>query len=107
MNKNLLLITNLYPPQELGGYGRCMADFAWGLIRLGHHIEVLSADAFAAFEEAGMSNEDEIKSIGKQFRNTILSLGGSKPPKDVFEAFRGREARSDALIRHSGLISKD
>lgn len=41
----LLLITNLYPPQELGGYGRCMADFAWGLKQLGHQIQVLSSHA--------------------------------------------------------------
>ena len=40
----LLLITNLYPPQELGGYGRSMADFAWGLIQRGHQVTVLSAD---------------------------------------------------------------
>ena len=38
----LLLITNLYPPQELGGYGRCMADFAWGLQQRGHTIQVLT-----------------------------------------------------------------
>ena len=41
----LLLITNLYPPQELGGYGRCMADFAWGLQQRGHAIQVLTSDA--------------------------------------------------------------
>ena len=41
----LLILTNLYPPQELGGYGRCMADFAWGLQQLGHQIQVLSSDA--------------------------------------------------------------
>ena len=41
----LLLITNLYPPQELGGYGRCMADFAWGLQKRGHTLQVLSSDA--------------------------------------------------------------
>ena len=41
----LLLITNLYPPQELGGYGRCMADFAWGLQQRGHTLQVLSSDA--------------------------------------------------------------
>lgn len=41
----LLLITNLYPPQELGGYGRSMADFAWGLQQRGHRIQVLSSDA--------------------------------------------------------------
>lgn len=42
---DLLVITNLYPPQELGGYGRAMADFVWGLQARGHHIQVLSADA--------------------------------------------------------------
>lgn len=41
----LLLVTNLYPPQELGGYGRCMADFVWGLQQLGHRVVVLSSDA--------------------------------------------------------------
>ena len=40
----LLLVTNLYPPQELGGYGRSMADFAWGLMQRGHHVQVLCAD---------------------------------------------------------------
>ena len=40
----LLLVTNLYPPQELGGYGRSMADFAWGLMQRGHQIQVLCAD---------------------------------------------------------------
>jgi glycosyltransferase involved in cell wall biosynthesis len=41
----LLLLTNLYPPQELGGYGRCMADFAWALQQRGHQLTVLSSDA--------------------------------------------------------------
>lgn len=40
----LLILTNLYPPQELGGYGRCMADFAWGLQQRGHCIQVLTSD---------------------------------------------------------------
>jgi len=42
---NILLVSNLYPPQELGGYGRCMADFAWGLLQRGHALRVLSSDA--------------------------------------------------------------
>ena len=42
---HLLLITNLFPPQELGGYGRSMADFAWGLERRGHQLTVLCSDA--------------------------------------------------------------
>ena len=41
----LLLITNLYPPQELGGYGRCMADFCWGLKQRGHQLQVICNDA--------------------------------------------------------------
>ncbi|WP_320675969.1 glycosyltransferase family 4 protein [Prochlorococcus sp. MIT 1300] len=45
MAKRILIVTNLYPPQELGGYGRCMADFAWGLMRLGYQIVVASSDA--------------------------------------------------------------
>lgn len=54
----LLLITNLYPPQELGGYGRCMADFAWGLLQRGHHVQVLSSDAtYLGPGHAGPSGE--------------------------------------------------
>ena len=41
----LLILTNLYPPQELGGYGRCMADFAWGLLQRGHQVQVLSSNS--------------------------------------------------------------
>ena len=55
----LLLITNLYPPQELGGYGRCMADFCWGLRQRGHHIQVICNDAsyLGASSEIGLSDE--------------------------------------------------
>ena len=54
----LLLITNLYPPQELGGYGRCMADFAWGLQQRGHTLQVLSSDApYLGPSSAGPSDE--------------------------------------------------
>ena len=59
----LLIVTNLYPPQELGGYGRSMADFAWGLLQCGHHVEVLSSNApylqseAFAFAEVGPSGE--------------------------------------------------
>ena len=42
---NLLVVTNLYPPQELGGYGRSIADFVWGLRERGHNIQVLTSDA--------------------------------------------------------------
>ena len=45
ISMRLLLITNLYPPQELGGYSRCMSDFAWGLLQRGHTLQVISSDA--------------------------------------------------------------
>ncbi|MEY3756974.1 MAG: Oligopeptidase, partial [Cyanobacteriota bacterium] len=67
--------------------------------------EVLSADAFGAFEEAGLDEDDAIVAIGRRFRETVLSLGGSQSPADVFEAFRGRQPSSEALIRQSGLAS--
>ena len=56
---NLLVITNLYPPQELGGYGRSIADFVWGLRERGHKIQVLSSDAphLGASSAVGPSEE--------------------------------------------------
>ena len=80
-----------------GGYAAGYYSYKWA--------EVLSADAFAAFEDVGLENEDQIRETGRRFRNTVLSLGGSLDPKQVFEAFRGRQPSSDALIRHSGLVS--
>jgi glycogen(starch) synthase len=54
----ILLVSNLYPPQELGGYGRSLADFAWGLQQRGHAITVLSSDApYLGPDEAGPSGE--------------------------------------------------
>jgi oligopeptidase A len=78
-----------------GGYSAGYYSYKWA--------EVLSADAFSAFEEAGLDNEEEIRATGRRFRDTVLSLGGSRDPSDVFQAFRGREPSPDALIRHTGL----
>ena len=44
-------------------------------------------------------------SVGRRYRETILALGGSRPPVDVFRAFRGREPTTDALLRHAGLAA--
>tara|TARA_Y100001968_G_scaffold333878_1_gene400480 strand:+ start:39824 stop:41920 length:2097 start_codon:yes stop_codon:yes gene_type:complete len=77
-----------------GGYSAGYYSYKWA--------EVLSADAFSAFENI-LENEEMINTIGKQFKNTILSLGGSKSPNDIFKLFRGREPSTEALIRHSGL----
>ena len=78
-----------------GGYSAGYYSYKWA--------EVLSADAFAAFEEAGLDQDETVRSIGARFRDTVLSLGGSRSPAEVFEAFRGRQPSSEALIRHSGL----
>ena len=63
----------------------------------------MSADAFGAFEDVGLDNEDGVRSVGKLFRDTVLSLGGGVPPMEVFRQFRGREPTPDALLRHNGL----
>ena len=80
-----------------GGYAAGYYSYKWA--------EVLSADAFAAFEEVGLDNEEAIRETGKRFRDTVLSLGGSLSPAEVFKAFRGRAPSTEALIRHSGLSS--
>ena len=80
-----------------GGYAAGYYAYKWA--------EVLSADAFSAFEEGGLDNESQIQTTGRRFRETVLSLGGSRSPAEVFEAFRGRQPSTEALIRHSGLVA--
>lgn len=80
-----------------GGYAAGYYSYKWA--------EVLSADAFSAFEEVGLEQEEEVVATGRRFRDTVLSLGGSRSPAEVFEAFRGRQPSSEALIRHSGLVA--
>ena len=55
------------------------------------------------FEEADLENTEDLKLIGKKFKDTILSLGGSLSPLEIFKLFRGREPQTDPLIRHLGL----
>ena len=78
-----------------GGYSAGYYSYKWA--------EVLSADAFAAFEEAGLEDEAKLGEVGRRFKETVLGLGGSRPPMEVFEAFRGRQPTTEALLRHSGL----
>ena len=78
-----------------GGYSAGYYSYKWA--------EVLSADAFGAFEDAGLDNPDAVAETGRRFRETVLSLGGSEHPMDVFKAFRGREPSPEALLRHNGL----
>jgi len=74
-----------------GGYAAGYYSYKWA--------EVLSADAYAAFEEEGILNGE----TARRFRDQILSVGGSKDIMDAFVAFRGRKPTVDALLRHSGL----
>jgi oligopeptidase A len=71
--------------------------------------EVLSADAYAAFEEAAAIQHDNAygtldANLGLRFRQEILAVGSTRPAAESFQAFRGREYRIDALLRHSGMI---
>jgi oligopeptidase A len=80
-----------------GGYAAGYYSYKWA--------EVLSADAFAAFEEAGLENTAAVTNTGRRYRYTILALGGSRHPMEVFQEFRGREPTTAALLRHSGLAA--
>ncbi|KAG6737201.1 hypothetical protein POTOM_059755 [Populus tomentosa] len=80
-----------------GGYAAGYYSYKWA--------EVLSADAFSAFEDAGLDNDKAVKETGHKFRETILALGGGKEPLSVFVEFRGREPSPEALLRHNGLLS--
>ncbi len=74
-----------------GGYAAGYYSYKWA--------EVLSADAYSLFEELGVfSNE-----ASERFLSNILTQGGSKPAKELYRQFRGRDANIDALIRHSGI----
>ena len=76
-----------------GGYAAGYYSYKWA--------EVLSADAFARFEEEGLFNQQ----VGKDFLREILEVGGSRPAIESFKAFRGREPSVEALLRHSGLAA--
>ncbi|MEI7537915.1 MAG: M3 family metallopeptidase [Comamonadaceae bacterium] len=82
-----------------GGYAAGYYSYKWA--------EVLSADAYAAFEESrGESGVPNIET-GRKFRQTILEVGGSRAAMDSFKAFRGREPQLDALLRHQGMSTKN
>ena len=76
-----------------GGYAAGYYSYKWA--------EVLSADAFSRFEEEGIFNP----ATGQSFLKNILEKGGSKEPMELFRAFRGREPKVDALLRHSGIAA--
>ncbi len=83
-----------------GGYGAGYYSYKWA--------EVLSADAYEAFEEAAARQAGNAlgtldPATGARFRREVLAVGGSRPAADSFAAFRGRAPRIDALLRHSGM----
>ena len=78
-----------------GGYAAGYYGYKWA--------EVMSADCYGAFEEAGLADDAAVKRVGRAFRDTILALGGSESAYDVFRRFRGREPEIDALLRQRGL----
>ncbi|MBV8466045.1 MAG: M3 family metallopeptidase [Burkholderiales bacterium] len=75
-----------------GGYAAGYYSYKWA--------EVLSADAYAAFEEA----PERVAEVGERFRHEVLAVGGSRPALESFKAFRGRAPQIDALLRHSGML---
>ena len=74
-----------------GGYAAGYYSYKWA--------EVLSADAYSAFEETGGANAE----TGQRFWQEVLAVGGSRPALDSFTAFRGRAPTIDALLRHAGM----
>jgi len=81
-----------------GGYAAGYYSYKWA--------EVLSADAYAAFEETvgkdGLPNAE----TGRKYRQAILEVGGSRPAIESFKAFRGRAPHLDALLRHQGMAGQ-
>jgi oligopeptidase A len=82
-----------------GGYAAGYYSYKWA--------EVLSADAFAAFEEQVPQFGSILNpQVGLQYRKQVLEVGGSRPAAESFKAFRGRSAKIDALLRHGGLVEE-
>ena len=78
-----------------GGYAGGYYSYLWS--------DVLCADCFSAFEEAGLDDEQAVAKVGRRFRDTFLALGGGEDPAVVFEQFRGRGPTTDAFLRINGL----
>jgi len=108
VSKNTAAEFNIIPQPEIsrwinsfshifsGGYAAGYYSYKWA--------EVLSADAYSAFEEAAKLTGSVLDSqTGKRYRQEILEVGGSRPAAESFKAFRGREPSIDALLRHGGL----
>jgi oligopeptidase A len=80
-----------------GGYAAGYYSYKWA--------EVLSADAYAAFEETAAEDGTPSVETGRLYRQAILEAGGGRPALESFKAFRGREPSLDALLRHQGMVA--
>ncbi|MCF8210717.1 MAG: M3 family metallopeptidase [Rhodoferax sp.] len=80
-----------------GGYAAGYYSYKWA--------EVLSADAYAAFEETALPDGSPRPETGQRYRQSILEVGGSRPAMESFKAFRGRPPTLDALLRHQGMAA--
>ncbi len=80
-----------------GGYAAGYYSYKWA--------EVLSADAYAAFEETAGKDGTPDAQTGRKYRQAILESGGSRPAMESFVAFRGREPQLEALLRHQGMAT--
>ena len=78
-----------------GGYAAGYYGYKWA--------EVMSADCYGAFEEAGLQDSETVRRVGARYRETVLALGGSKSALEVFRDFRGRDPEIAALLRQQGL----
>lgn len=81
-----------------GGYAAGYYGYKWA--------EVMCADCYGAFEDAGLDDDAAVKRVGKRYRDTILALGGSKNALEVFRMFRGRDPEIGAMLRQQGLKEK-
>lgn len=82
-----------------GGYAAGYYSYKWA--------EVLAADAFSAFEDAGLDDDAAVRRVGRRFRDTVLALGGSRHPLDIFRDFRGRDPSPEPLLRTHGLAGAE
>ena len=78
-----------------GGYAAGYYGYKWA--------EVMSADCYGAFEEAGLADDAAVRRVGAAYRETVLARGGSQSAIEVFRAFRGRDPEIAALLRQQGL----
>ena len=100
---NLLVVTNLYPPQELGGYGRSISDFVWGLMERGHTIQVLTSNAphLGDNSEVGPSGE----AVDRRLELKGSYEGGVRPLQDPYQ--RQSIDQANATLIRKWIKNKD